>query len=61
MFAHIAGVPVEETLLSFAPVGAASLGMLGIVIRRWTRRITARWKNLPAEPQQAPRDTADPA
>lgn len=26
IIAHIAGVPVEETLLSFAPVGAAAVG-----------------------------------
>ena len=28
VIAHIAGVPVEETLLAFAPVGIAGVGAL---------------------------------
>ena len=35
MYAHIAGIPVEETILSFAPVLAASGGVAGI---SWFRR-----------------------
>jgi hypothetical protein len=35
---HIAGIPVEETLLSFGPVLLAGGGILGIKLRdRWTR------------------------
>jgi hypothetical protein len=26
VFGHIAGIPVEETLLSFMPIGAVGLG-----------------------------------
>jgi hypothetical protein len=35
VFAHIAGIPVEETLLSFAPVLAATGGVAGL---SWLRR-----------------------
>lgn len=44
VMAHIAGVPVEETLLAFAPVGVAGVGLwLGQLARRarrssWLRR-----------------------
>lgn len=34
--AHIAGIPVEETLLSFAPVFFAGGGLAGL--SRWLRR-----------------------
>ena len=46
--AHIAGVPVEETLLAFAPVGVAGVGLwLGQLARRarrssWLRRAPPR-------------------
>ncbi|HKZ15516.1 MAG TPA: hypothetical protein VJL81_16890 [Solirubrobacterales bacterium] len=37
--AHIAGIPVEETALSFAPVLAATGGIAGVKLRaRLTRR-----------------------
>jgi uncharacterized membrane protein len=36
--AHIAGIPVEETALSFGPVLLASGGILGLKVReRWTK------------------------
>jgi hypothetical protein len=35
VFAHIAGIPVEETLLSFGPVIAATGGVAGL---SWFRR-----------------------
>jgi hypothetical protein len=35
---HIAGIPVEETALSFGPVLLASGGILGLKLReRWAR------------------------
>ena len=35
---HIAGIPVEETALSFGPVLLASGGVLGLKVReRWRR------------------------
>lgn len=37
--AHIAGIPVEETVLSFGPVALAGGGALGLRIRQ---RINAR-------------------
>jgi hypothetical protein len=44
---HIAGIPVEETLASFAPVGAVGIGALvwtargrAAMVRRFSRRIT---------------------
>jgi hypothetical protein len=36
--AHIAGLPVEETLLSFAPVG----GVLALAVRDGVRRVAQR-------------------
>ena len=33
ILAHIAGIPVEETLLSLGPVGLAGLGMLAFAAR----------------------------
>jgi len=40
--AHIAGIPVEETLAAFGPVAALSLGAIGVKFRaRWRRvRVT---------------------
>jgi hypothetical protein len=36
--AHIAGIPVEETLAAFGPVAALSLGAIGVKFRaRWHR------------------------
>ena len=38
ILAHIAGVPVEETVLALAPVGVAGVGVwLGQFVRRWRR------------------------
>ena len=38
MFAHIAGVPVEETALSLAPVAATVAGAAGVKLRGQVRR-----------------------
>jgi hypothetical protein len=37
--AHIAGIPVEETVLSFGPIALAGGGVLGLKIRQ---RVNAR-------------------
>jgi hypothetical protein len=34
MLAHIAGIPVEETALSLAPVAFAAIGLAGARLRR---------------------------
>ena len=38
MFAHIAGIPVEETALSFAPVAVAAGGLASARLRRVSTR-----------------------
>lgn len=38
VFAHIAGVPVEETALSLAPVAATVAGAAGVKLRGQVRR-----------------------
>jgi hypothetical protein len=42
MLAHIAGVPVEETALSLAPIAAATGGIAGLKLRRRATRRRAR-------------------
>jgi hypothetical protein len=42
MFAHIAGVPLEETALSLAPIAAATGGIAGIKLRERAVRRRAR-------------------
>ena len=37
-FAHIAGIPVEETALSFGPVLLAGGGIASIKLREWLGR-----------------------
>jgi hypothetical protein len=41
LLGHIAGIPVEETLLGLAPFGVAGLGAL---VAYWSAR-TRRWRN----------------
>jgi hypothetical protein len=52
---HIAGIPVEETALSFGPVLLAAGGILGLKIRdRWARlrkRPTGRLPSLGDSPR----------
>lgn len=38
MFAHIAGIPVEETALSLAPIAAATSGVAGLKLRERVAR-----------------------
>jgi hypothetical protein len=48
---HIAGIPVEETALSFGPVLLASGGVIGLKLRdRWAR---IRRRREPEEAQNA--------
>jgi len=39
---HILGIPVEETLLSFVPVGAVGVGAVVFVAREHLRRLRRR-------------------
>ena len=41
ILAHIAGIPVEETLLSLGPVGLAGLGMVAFAARGKVRALRA--------------------
>lgn len=38
MLAHIAGIPIEETALSLAPIAAATGGVAGLKLRERGRR-----------------------
>jgi len=38
LLAHIAGIPVEETALSLAPIAAATGGIAGLKLRERARR-----------------------
>jgi hypothetical protein len=42
MFAHIAGIPVEETALSLAPIAAATGGIAGLKLRERASRRRSR-------------------
>ncbi len=42
MFAHISGIPVEETALSLAPIAAATGGIAGMKLRERAVRRRAR-------------------
>jgi hypothetical protein len=42
MFAHIVGIPVEETALSLAPIAAATGGLAGMKLRERAVRRRAR-------------------
>jgi hypothetical protein len=48
MFAHIAGIPVEETALSLAPIAAATGGIAGLKLR--ARVLRRRARKRPAGP-----------
>jgi hypothetical protein len=54
MLAHIAGIPVEETALSFAPVAVAAGGVAGARLRRLARRRNGR-EALAMREESAPR------
>jgi hypothetical protein len=47
MFAHIVGIPVEETALSLVPIAAATGGLAGMKLReRAVRRRVRRQRDL---------------
>lgn len=47
MFAHIAGIPVEETALSLAPIAVATGGIAGVKLRQRAGRRRARRRRGP--------------
>jgi hypothetical protein len=53
--AHVAGIPVEETLLGFAPLGVAGVGAL---VAYATQRVCHLWRRPPerSEARPAPGD-----
>lgn len=48
MLAHIAGIPIEETALSLAPIAAATGGVAGLKLRERGRRRPRRQRPAPA-------------
>lgn len=42
MFAHIVGIPVEETALNLAPIAAVTGGLAGLRMRSALRRRSRR-------------------
>jgi hypothetical protein len=42
MTGHVAGLPLEETVLQLAPAGAAALAASAIAVRAWLGRLRAR-------------------
>jgi hypothetical protein len=63
--AHIAGLPVEETLLTFAPVGALGIGAAVSTVRtRLRTRASTRATGTPAAPgdkAKSPGSLRDPS
>ncbi len=47
MFAHIAGIPVEETALSLAPIALATGGIAGVKLRERAGRRRPRRRRVP--------------
>jgi hypothetical protein len=45
---HIAGIPVEETLLGFLPVGAVGAGAIVYAVRTRTSRLRQRAERVAA-------------
>ena len=48
MFAHLMGIPVEETALSLAPVAVATCGILALKLRARIARRRPRGQQEPA-------------
>ena len=57
IFAHLGGVPLEETLLGLAPLGVSGVGLLTLTVRlrarAWRRRHRRR-----AQPEVSQRSRA---
>jgi hypothetical protein len=45
MLAHVGGVPVEETVLQFASLGAATVSLVAITGRATLRRLLKRLRD----------------
>jgi hypothetical protein len=54
MFAHIAGIPVEETALSLAPVVVATGGIASLKLRERMVRRRAGKRRSPSTPRRRP-------
>jgi hypothetical protein len=52
MLAHIAGIPVEETALSLAPIAAATGGIAGLKLRERAVRRRARRRRAVVSPRR---------
>jgi hypothetical protein len=48
--AHVAGIPLEETLVQLAPAGAATVAALAIAGRTTLGRLQRRFRREAAEP-----------
>ena len=46
VLAHIAGIPVEEALLSFGPVILMAVGALVLIVRRTVDRTVGRFRRV---------------
>lgn len=53
MVAHIAGIPVEETALSLAPLAAVTAGIAGVMLRDRVMRLRAGGGRGLAPPRKA--------
>lgn len=51
MFAHIAGIPVEETALSLAPIATAAGGIAGLKLRERAVRRRLQKRRRPSNPK----------
>lgn len=51
MLAHIAGIPVEEAALGFAPLALAAGGVAGASLRRLSRRWRRGTRPTPPPPR----------
>lgn len=52
--AHVMGIPIEESVLQLAPIGALTLTAAGIAGRSVVGRL-ASWLRHPQEPNEAER------
>jgi hypothetical protein len=50
ILAHIAGLPVEETLLGFAPVGLVGAGVALLSVRQRAAELRERMRRLGRRP-----------
>jgi hypothetical protein len=53
VIAHIMGLPIEESVLQLAPVGAAMLSVVAIAGRTWLDRLRRRLRHGPESRREA--------